>query len=321
MSAPAIVRAAALLRAGEVVAFPTETVYGLGADARNPSAVRRIYELKGRPPGHPLIVHLASDRQLDAWARDVPPAARRLAERFWPGPLTLVLPRADGVPDAVTGGQESVGLRVPSHPVARALLTEFGDGIAAPSANRYGHVSPTRAAHVREEFGDSLPLVLDGGDCEVGLESTIVACLDGEPQLLRPGRIGLGEIEAVVGRVRRAAQGEGPRAPGTTRSHYAPATPVRLVSTRELAGVRDADVAVLARSAAPAAFGGVHWIDAGDAPARYGHELYANLRRLDRSGARAILVEAPPADEAWEAIRDRLQRAASRGDDDAVEGP
>jgi L-threonylcarbamoyladenylate synthase len=321
MSAAPIAQAVAALRAGEVIAFPTETVYGLGADARNADAVRKIYALKGRPPGHPLIVHLASAEALDGWARDVSPLARRLAQHFWPGPLTLVLPRADGVTDEVTGGQSSVGLRVPSHPVAQALLAEFGGGIAAPSANRYGRVSPTRAAHVREEFGAAVPLVLDGGDCEVGLESTIVACLVGVPLLLRPGRITLAELEQVVGTVRRAAAGEGPRAPGTTRSHYAPATPVRLVEADELATQRDPRTAVLARRPAPAGFDGVAWIDARRTPGQYGHDLYANLRRLDAVGARVILVEAPPAEAAWEAVRDRLQRAATRGDDETVEGP
>jgi L-threonylcarbamoyladenylate synthase len=320
MSVPAIARAVAALRAGDVVAFPTETVYGLGADARNPAAVRKIYALKGRPPGHPLIVHLASADALDGWARDVPPVARRLAQHFWPGPLTLVLPRADGVPDEVTGGQSSVGLRVPSHPVAHALLAGFGGGVAAPSANRYGRVSPTRAAHVREEFGAAVPLVLDGGDCDVGLESTIVACLDDVPLLLRPGRITLADLERVAGVVRRAAAGEGPRAPGTTRSHYAPTTPVQLVSADELAAQRDPRAAVLARRPAPSGFDGVAWVDAGRTPEQYGHDLYANLRWLDAAGARAILVEAPPAEAAWEAVRDRLQRAASR-EDEAVEGP
>jgi L-threonylcarbamoyladenylate synthase len=319
-SAAEIAGAAALLRAGEVVAFPTETVYGLGADARNPAAVRRIYALKGRPPGHPLIVHVASVDALAQWAAHVPPAARRLAERWWPGPLTLVLPRAAGVPDEVTGGQDSVGVRVPSHPVARALLEEFGGGVAAPSANRYGRVSPTLAEHVREEFGAGVPLVLDGGDCEVGLESTIVSCLGETPLLLRPGGITLEQLEAVAGPVRRATAGEGPRAPGTTRSHYAPSTPVRLV-TRDAAAAADRGAAVLALGAAPAGYDGPLWIDAGARPEPYAHDLYANLRRLDRAGAAEILVEQPPATPAWDAVRDRLGRAAARDEDEAVEGP
>ena len=308
----AVERAAAALRAGEVVAFPTETVYGLGADAANVAAVQRVYALKGRPAGHPLIVHLQGVDELARWAAHVPPAARRLAARFWPGPLTLVLPRASAVADAVTGGQDSVALRVPAHPVARALLAAFGAAIAAPSANRYGRVSPTSAAHVREEFGEAVPIVLDGGECEVGLESTIVSCLDGLV-LLRPGAIVLPELEAAAGvAVRRATRGEGPRAPGTTAAHYAPRTPLRLVPPGALPGVAaGTDVAVLARGAAPQGFRGRLWIEAGDEAGRYGHALYANLRRLDRVAAAAILVEAVPEGVAWEAVRDRLARAAA----------
>src|SRR6202046_3148356 len=187
------------LRDGELVAFPTETVYGLGANAQNPAAVRKIFAAKGRPVDHPVIVHLDSPRFLHRWVREVPEAANKLAERFWPGPLTMVLPRAANVHDVVTGGQDTVAIRVPSHPMAQQLLTAFGGGIAAPSANRYGHLSPTRAEHVREEFGAEVRVVLDGGDCRLGLESTIVACLEGKVQLLRPGAITLSELERVVG--------------------------------------------------------------------------------------------------------------------------
>jgi len=305
-----IARACALLRAGELVVMPTETVYGLGANARDPAAVAKIYALKGRPPGHPLIVHLADVAQLDAWATDVPASARRLAERFWPGPLTLILPRAAGVSDAVTGGQGTVGLRVPSHPVAHRLLAAFGDGVAAPSANRYGRVSPTTAAHVRAEFGAQTPFLLEGGDCEVGLESTIVS-LAGEPLLVRPGGIPQAALEAITGPLRRPAAGEGPRAPGTTVAHYAPATALRLVPAADLAGAWPADVAVLARRPAPPDFAGRLWLDAGTDPARYAHDLYANLRRLDQAGAGSILVEVVPDDPDWDAIRDRLGRAAA----------
>lgn len=312
-TARALAEAVARLRAGDVVAFPTETVYGLGADARNPSAVAKVYALKGRPSAHPLIVHLAPGAALEDWARAIPPAARALAARFWPGPLTLVLARAAGVPDAVTGGQDSVALRVPAHPLAQALLQAFGGGLAGPSANRYGRVSPTRAEHVREEFGDAVPCVLDGGDCEVGLESTIVACLDGAPLLLRPGRITHAELEACVGPVRRAAAGEGPRVPGSVRSHYAPATPTRLVASAALeTEALEPGVAVLARRPAPAPYAGPRWIDAGTRAERYDHALYANLRLLDRSGAREILVEALPPGAAWDAARDRVARAAAR---------
>ncbi len=305
-----ISHAAALLRAGEPVAFPTETVYGLGADARNVAAIGRVYALKRRPSGHPLIVHLASAAALPEWAAVVPEAARRLAARFWPGPLTLILPRADGVADALTGGEPAIGLRVPSHPVAQRLLEEFGAGIAAPSANRYGRVSPTSAAHVRDEFGAETPFVLDGGDCEVGLESTIVS-LVGEPLLVRPGGIGLAALAAVIGPLRRAAAGEGPRAPGTTRAHYAPSTRLVTVRAAALPDAARADVAVLAQRPRPAGFDGVLWLDAGAEPVRFAHDLYAHLRRLDDAGAATIVVEAVPDGPAWDAIRDRLARAAA----------
>jgi L-threonylcarbamoyladenylate synthase len=308
--AAAICEAVARLRAGELVAFPTETVYGLGADARNTRAVERIYQLKGRPSGHPLIVHVAEASALSQWASHVPDVALRLAERFWPGPLTLILPRAAGVPDAVTGGQSSVGLRVPSHPVARRLLEAFAEGIAAPSANRYGRVSPTSAAHVREEFGADSPFILEGAECSVGLESTIVSLL-GEPLLLRPGGISVRQLESVIGPLRRAASGEGPRAPGTTVAHYAPRTPLMLVPGADLDNESAGSVAVLARRPSPTGFGGLSWINAGDEPDGYARALYANLRTLDRAGAERILVESPPGDPAWEAIRDRLARSAA----------
>lgn len=319
--APAEIDAAvAALRAGELVAFPTETVYGLGADARNPAALRKIYALKGRPSTHPLILHLADAAQLPQWVASVPPAAKALAERFWPGPLTMVLRRASGVPDELTGGQDSVAVRVPSHPVAQALLSAFGCGIAAPSANRYGRVSPTRAEHVREEFSQAL-LVLEGGECAVGLESTIVSLLEGEPRLLRPGAITRAQIEAIIGPVLEAgAPGGAPRVPGSTAQHYAPQTPVQLVSPRDLAQsivdavARGERLAVMARSEAPlesAVASMIHWQRMPDASADYGQQLYAMLRRLDKLGVSRILVERVPAGIEWDAIRDRLGRAAA----------
>src|ERR1700687_482592 len=224
-----VVRATALelatavqaLRDGELVAFPTETVYGLGAHAGYPAALRRVFELKARPPTHPLIVHIDSVRYLTRWAREVPEAAQKLAERFWPGALTLVLPRAENVHRLVTGGQDTVAVRVPAHPMAQQLLTAFGGGIAAPSANRYGRVSPTRAEHVREEFGAAVRVILDGGDCKLGLESTIVACLDGKVQLLRPGAVSLSQLEHVVGEVLAESSALTPRVPGSGGAHCA----------------------------------------------------------------------------------------------------
>ena len=308
--------AARRLESGELVAFPTETVYGLGADASNPAAVARIFAAKGRPADHPLIVHLASAGQVLDWARDFPEPARKLAQAFWPGPLTLVLPRAARVLDEVTGGQDTVALRVPAHPVAQALLRRFGRGIAAPSANRFGRVSPTRAAHVRDELGDRVGLVLDGGECEVGLESTIAACGGDRVSLLRPGRITLAELERVVGRVDPAGP-SAPRVPGSLRSHYAPSTPIelvepRLIETRCTLGPGAGRMAVLARRPPPANARVLAWRTMPAHPDGFGHELYAALRALDEIGASRILVEAVPDGEAWAAIRDRLERASTR---------
>jgi L-threonylcarbamoyladenylate synthase len=312
------------LRAGELVAFPTETVYGLGANAQHAAAVKKIFEIKGRPASHPLIVHLDSVRFLHRWAREVPPPALRLAERFWPGPLTLVLPRAPNVLDLVTGGQDSVAVRVPSHPMAQQLLHAFGGGIAAPSANRYGHVSPTRAEHVREEFGDAVRIVLDGGECQVGLESTIVSCLGEELQLLRPGQISLAQLRqaagapvAEPGAAHEAGAGAAPRVPGSSVAHYAPRTPLRLVSDGQIerlagelarGGKR---VGVLAQRSPLGAFRHVTWVNAGTRPDNYAHDLYANLRTLDKAGATCLLVQEVPADARWDAVRDRLARAAA----------
>lgn len=306
------------LGAGELVAFPTETVYGLGADARNESAIARVFAAKGRPRAHPLIVHVSNLAQARTWSTEFPPAAAKLAEAFWPGPLTIVVPKAAHVLPAVTGGQESVALRAPAHPVARALLAAFGRGIAAPSANRYGRISPTRASDVREELGRRVALVLDGGECDVGLESTIVACLDGGVALLRPGAVSRSQIEDVVGRVSDPAA-NAPRAPGRQRSHYAPRTPLSVCDGSVLgsaigrslaAGER---IAVMSRSLAPFTSARMTWRQMPAQPAAYGHVLYATLRELDACGAERIFVEAVPGDEPWAAIADRLARAAARG--------
>ena len=319
MPGPALIeRAAALLRAGELVAFPTETVYGLGADARNPAAVARIFAAKGRPPTHPLIVHVSDLRAATRWVAEMPESARRLAAAFWPGPLTLVLPRAGSVLDAVTGGQPTVALRVPVHPVARALLAAFGDGIAAPSANRYGRISPTCAAHVSEELGDRVALVLDGGDCAVGLESTIVGCTAEGLTLLRPGSISRSRVAAAAGPVAEPGA-DAPRAPGSDRAHYAPRTPMRLFEPdglRRAVAMALADggkIAVLALSPQPPEAAGALWRQLGPDAAGYGRQLYSTLRELDAAGAALILVERVPGTEPWAAIEDRLRRAASGG--------
>ena len=310
-----IARAVEVLRAGGLVAFPTETVYGLGADASKRKAVKRIFEAKERPATHPLIVHLAGDADLNRWARDVPESARQLAERFWPGPLTLVLKRAAKVLDVVTGGQDTVGLRVPAHPVAQALLQAFG-GIAAPSANRFGRLSATTAQHVREELGERVDLILDGGACPVGIESTILDLSTGAPVLLRPGHITAEEIGALLHTPVTRGGAASPRAPGGLAAHYAPRLPLRLVPRPALdAIVREqaarGPVAVLARHARPASSAATVWMYAPLDAASYAHHLYTALRQLDRSSCVAILVEAPPETSDWSAVRDRLSRAES----------
>jgi L-threonylcarbamoyladenylate synthase len=306
--------ALAALRRGEAVGMPTETVYGLAADASSPEAVRGIFALKGRPADHPLIVHVADAGQLDAWARDVPDAARKLAAAFWPGPLTLILHKLPQVPDEVTGGQSTVGLRCPAHPVALALLREFGGGLAAPSANRFGHISPTTAAHVRDEFGDAVPVVLDGGECEVGIESTILDLSGDIPRVLRPGRITQAQIEAIVGEVAQGAGRDSPRASGTLEAHYAPRTPLLMLpraalkaeaQQQETLGKR---VAVLALADLPATLQG-RALPAD--PVAYAHGLYAGLRAIDALGANLLLVERPPDGPAWLAVHDRLRRSAA----------
>ncbi len=318
-----IARAAAILRAGGLVAFPTETVYGLGADAANPAAVAKIFAAKGRPQDHPVIVHIAGAEWLARWAIDIPAEARTLAAKFWPGPLTMILKRAPGVPDCVTGGQDTVGLRVPGHPTALALLRAFSgeeggkhySGIAAPSANKFGRISPTTAEHVRAELGNAVDLVLEGGDCAVGIESTIVDLSRGRAVLLRPGRITREELALALGTEVALPDARAPRVSGALASHYAPATPLYLAATNELpqrlAALAGKKLAVLARVEPPAGLREVIWHIAPREAAAYAHELYASLRRLDAMGCAAILVEAPPEAAEWQGVRDRLKRAAS----------
>ncbi len=306
---PQIANAVAALERGELVAMPTETVYGLAADASNPEAVRKIFALKGRPADHPLIVHLSSASQIDDWAADIPQAARSLADAFWPGPLTLVLKRAASADTIVTGGQDTIGLRVPRHPIAHALLQAFGGGVAAPSANRFGHISPTRAAHVREEFPTGIAVILDGGDSDVGLESTIVDLSGERSRLLRPGAITHAQLEAVIGPVQVAVRDdEGPRASGRLASHYAPHTPTYLVPRERLS----ADAAVLALGDLPA---GISGIALPRDAAAYAQALYASLRALDQMRRARIQIEMPPDTPDWLAIHDRLRRAAARDGD------
>lgn len=304
-------RAAEILKRGGLVAFPTETVYGLGADASSAAAVARLYAVKGRPAEHPVIVHFADAESAFTWAREVPEAARKLASRFWPGPLTLILKRSALAQDFVTGGQDTVGLRVPSHPVAQELLNQFKGAIAAPSANRFGRVSPTTAAHVREDLGADVELVLEGGPSEVGIESTIVDLSGGAAVLLRPGAITREHLEKVVGIVGEKKP-DAPRHAGGLERHYAPRTPARLVPThefdREIARLKDT-VAVLAFSRPDERVD--YWLRMPREPRAYAQRLYAALRELDSAGCAGILVEAPPDAPEWAAVRDRLRRACS----------
>ena len=322
-SAEAIRQAAQILESGGLVAFPTETVYGLGADAENPAAVAQIYAAKGRPSNHPLIVHLAPEADINRWAVDIPEAARQLMTAFWPGPLTLILKKAAQVPDAATGGQDTIGLRCPSHPVAQALLRVFKQGqggVAAPSANRFGHVSPTTAQHVHDEFNADarIGMILDGGASEVGIESTILDLSRWEthgPVLLRPGHIGAERIAQVIGVQPQAPDVAAPRASGTLEAHYAPRTPVALVAPQDVnAVVAKLQAAgrhvALMRHAATSPAGLVAEYVLPDTPAGYAYHLYAALRALDGARADVILVEAPPTNEAWHGVSDRLRRAA-----------
>ena len=305
-----ITRAGQILRAGGLVAFPTETVYGLGADAWNPAAVKKLYRVKRRPADHPVIVHFAEAKQAFEWARDVPDSARRLADRFWPGPLTLILKRAARAPDFITGGQDNVGVRVPAHPVARQMLAAFGGGVAAPSANRFGSVSPTTASHVLAELGADVDLVLEGGPTEVGIESTILDLSGDAPVVLRPGHISKGELERELGIPVAEKSAASPRHSGGLERHYAPHTPARLVPTHEL----DREIEKLKEKVAVLAFSRPDervdfWLRMPRDAQAYAKRLYAALRELDSAGCEAILVETPPDRPEWAAVLDRLRRA------------
>lgn len=317
VSPQAIADGVALLKAGQLVGFPTETVYGLGADASDAEAVARIFAAKGRPNDHPVIVHVAPGADLSRWAARLSPDAELLIAAYWPGPLTLIVSRAAGVLDAVTGGQDTVGLRCPSHPVAQQLLRAFGGGVAAPSANRFGRVSPTTAQHVADEFGSALSLVIDGGPCEVGIESTIIDLSGNEPVLLRPGHISVEALSRTLDRpvltreeveARRAT----PRVSGALAAHYAPRTALELVAAKDIghrvqtlmaAGLR---VGVWS-AAQPVA--DVSWVAAPTDPVAYAQDLYATLRLLDAQGLDILLLEATPDNDAWSAVNDRLGRA------------
>jgi L-threonylcarbamoyladenylate synthase len=318
--AAAIVHAADQLAAGELVAFPTETVYGLGARADDAAAVLKIFRAKGRPENHPLIVHIAEAAQATQFAAAVPAFAQRLIDAFWPGPLTLILPRVPAMAAAAAGHQNSIGLRCPAHPIAHALLAAAlvrgVPGVAAPSANRFGRISPTRAAHVVEEFGTALT-VLDGGDAELGIESSIVDCTRAHPVLLRPGVLTRARIEAVAREPLLAPDAHAPRAPGTLAAHYAPNAKLRLMPSAmlhtalQVLGDQPLKLAVYSRGVLPAAARGVRHRRMPAHPVQAAHELFAVLRELDAEGAQLIWVEEPPPEPEWDGVRDRLSRAAA----------
>ena len=325
--AGAIAAAVQALQAGELVGFPTETVYGLGADAASDAAVAKIFAAKGRPSDHPLIVHVPDTAAALAFAADVPPFARRLMDAFWPGPLTVILPRRSGLAAAAAGGQDSVGLRCPSHPACLALLRACVAaqppvlGVAGPSANRFGRVSPTTAAHVQAEFGDAL-LVLDGGPCDVGIESAIVDCTRARPVLLRPGVLTRAQLAAACGQavlLPGEAGQDAPRASGTLEAHYAPRARVRLMDAKALQtaldvlGPQASRIGVWSRATLRAGAGGVLRRNMPDEPVEAARLLFAVLRDFDDQGVQLIWVEAPPPDPAWDGVRDRLQRAAAAG--------
>jgi L-threonylcarbamoyladenylate synthase len=318
--AAAVAQAAARLAAGDLVAFPTETVYGLGARADDDAAVAKVFAAKGRPAEHPLIVHVAEAADAAVFAASMPPIAQRLINEFWPGPLTIIVERAAGMAAAAAGGQGSIGLRCPAHPVAKALLTAARGlgvaGVAAPSANRFGRISPTRAAHVVEAFGDSL-LVLDGGACRVGIESSIVDCSRGRPVLLRPGVLTRARLEAAAGEPLHEPDADAPRASGTLLAHYAPRAKLRLMPTAmldtalRLLGEQPPRLAVYSRSL-PAHVGhGVLHRRMPSRPEAAAHELFQVLRELDAESVPLIWVEEPPPGAEWDGVRDRLQRAAA----------
>lgn len=320
-----ILKAVEYLRQGELVAFSTETVYGLGADASNEAAINKLYVTKGRPDKHPVIVHLADIEQINNWCRDIPDYALAIANRFWPGPLTLIAKKKAHVSMNITGGQDTVGIRIPAHPIAQALLKTFGGGIAAPSANKYGRVSSTCAEHVKEEFGDEVKMILDGGKCLIGIESTIVDVTGTSPRILRPGFISEGDLLDVIGNglLKNISEDCNStariRVPGSDKSHYAPRTPVLLLDKSSFNSFFEQNTsgqytyAVLALNKCVYNNCNIkEYIEIQNDPRLYANILYANLRQLDKAGADYIVIEEPQNEPEWAAINDRLRRAAAK---------
>ena len=333
-SSQSIALAAKALQSGELIGLPTETVYGLAADACNTQAVAKIFSIKGRPSDHPLIVHVTDMESAERFASEIPDFAKRLMDAFWPGPLTLILPRITDIATAAAGGQNSVGIRCPSHPIARQILLGAQNlgvwGVAAPSANKFGRVSPTTAAHVREEFGDAL-LIVDGGACDVGIESAIVDCTRGQPVLLRPGVLTLEQLSAACGE-KVLLEGEmltkvlsAPKASGTLAAHYAPAAKLFLMDNHEIEqklalSSEGSSIAIWSRSPVKTQSQerldkktAIYWQQMPSDPAQCAQMLFAQLRAFDALGAEQIWVESPPSESAWEGVHDRLRRAETAG--------
>lgn len=306
-----------LLRHAGVVAIPTETVYGLAADASNPDAVKKIYHIKGRPASHPLIVHVDSAKKLTEWAVNIPDTAYTLAKHFWPGPLTFILSKAPWVNNVVTGGQNTIGLRCPNHPLTLTLLNQFDGGVAAPSANRFGHISPTKPEHVMAEFKTDVDLILDGGQCDVGIESTIVDLTGSELRILREGIISAKMIEAACQQsVLQKTEKPMPQVSGSLDSHYAPDTSTQLVDSNTLLStiqqqIKHREIAVVSRQHPLIHADNLIWFAMPQAAQPYAHELYDALRQADESNATLILVEAVPTSDEWTAIRDRIVKATN----------
>lgn len=306
--------AAQSLVSGNLVAFPTETVYGLGADARNPVAISKVFAAKGRPADHPLIVHIGNLEQLSEWALEIPDSAWKLARHFWPGPLTLILRKRPSVSKLITGGQDTVGIRIPNHPLTLKLLQEFGAAIVGPSANKYGHVSPTTAQHVADDLGASVSCILDGGACQVGIESTIVALTE-EPIILRAGMISPTQLSQVIGHPVSTRAQTTIRTAGMHASHYAPNTPLQLCdnvfATTQQFATSGQKLAVLSFDEQPNNLPkNIVWQQASSDPVVYAHDLYATLRNLDQLDCELILLQQVPNEPAWLAIQDRLARAS-----------
>lgn len=316
MNEDSIRQAINILKAGGLVAIPTETVYGLAADAKNPDALKKIFVAKNRPIDHPLIVHIGDMAELTNWARDISEETLQLAKAFWPGPLTLIFKKSSQVSDIITGGQDTIGIRMPNHPLTLSLLQQFNGAVAAPSANKFGRISPTTAKAVKEELGDAVDLILEGGQCDVGVESTILDVSQNHFRILRPGMISAKQIEDVLQRKLSEAQSAAPRVSGSMESHYAPTTKTYLISVDKIESFlkdnQEKSIALVAIDfQLKSPLQNVHLVTMSNNPKQYAHDLYDTLRELDKKIFSLLIIEAPQETSSWQAINDRLVRAAT----------